>query len=815
MKQSVMTTVKLNKFKPRSYQIDFLKAMESKKYKRALLIWPRRCLSGDTHIIMANGSYKLLRDISVGDKILSWDGASFVPDIIKDKWETGLKETITLQSFAHPCVTTSHDHLFAVTNPVAKKHYWRKAKDIRSQSLLTYQGSSFTGLSQPLLAEFLGYLLSDGYISGYQQPKFTNTNPVILDRVEELALKLFEVKIIRRKKGNGFDMGFSNGTLGGGAFSNPIKELFRDHGLDVPKYERRLLPLLWDLDEESVGRFFAGIISGDGNLYYRDSTKVFESGKSIEGGSEISINAGASSEYAWDLYWLLRKFGINPQVPRREKINNWKIRIAKGHDIYKLLSFGRIYGKEGAQERLLKQIDHSRLKITLWNGCHRHKAKKKEGRSQVLYDIETEKNHNFIANGYVVHNSGKDVLAFNYCIRECLKSPIVSFYVLPTYSQGRKIIFDSLISTGERFLDFIPSELIESINQQEMKIRFKNQSLLQVVGSDNVDTLVGTNPKLLVFSEYALQDPRAYTFLRPILVANGGTAIFVSTPRGRNSLFTLYEVARNSPDWYCSKLSVVDTGHISLEDIEKERAEGLISEDLIQQEYFTSFSLGIEGGYYTKYVDKMRLEERITDVPYESGFKVHTAWDLGMSDSTCIIFYQKIGTTLRIIDCYENASQGLEHYAKVIQGKPYVYGKHFAPHDIKVRELGTGISRLEKARELGIDFVVLDNLPVMDGIESVRSMMSYLWIDEKRCAPLIKAMENYRREYDSKRQTYKDNPLHDFSSHFSDALRYLAVSLPKSSDSMTAEELEQRYQRAVYGSSNDLPPFFRDTKGYY
>lgn len=206
----------------------------------------------------------------------------------------------------------------------------------------------------------------------------------------------------------------------------------------------------------------------------------------------------------------------------------------------------------------------------------------------------------------------------------------------------------------------------------------------------------------------------------------------------------------------------------------------------------------------------MRLEGRITDVPYETGFKVHTAWDLGMSDNTSIIFFQNIGTTLRIIDCYENSSQGLEHYAKYLQSKPYVYGRHIAPHDIRVRELGTGISRLEKARQLGIDFTVADSVSVMDGIEAVRSMTSNLWIDENKGAPLIKALENYRREYDNKRQTYKDNPLHNWSSHMSDSARYMAISLSKTRDGMSAQDQEKLYRQAVYGSNHDLPPIFRD-----
>jgi phage terminase large subunit len=131
--------------------------------------------------------------------------------------------------------------------------------------------------------------------------------------------------------------------------------------------------------------------------------------------------------------------------------------------------------------------------------------------------------------------AGKDVMAFNLCIRQCLKRVCVIYYIFPTYSQGRKALFDSIMTNGMRFLDFIPKELIESINSQEMKIRFINGSIFQVVGSDNIDSLMGTNPQGVVFSEYALQDPRAYQFIRPILAANAGWALFITTPSWQKS----------------------------------------------------------------------------------------------------------------------------------------------------------------------------------------------------------------------------------------------------------------------------------------
>ena len=405
--------------------------------------------------------------------------------------------------------------------------------------------------------------------------------------------------------------------------------------------------------------------------------------------------------------------------------------------------------------------------------------------------------------------AGKDVAAFNLCIRAALKKVQVIYYIFPTYSQGRKILFDSITNDGKRILDYIPKELIEATNIQEMKIKFKNGSLIQVVGSDNYDSLVGTNPQLCVFSEYALQDPRAYQYIRPILTANDGCAIFLSTPRGKNSLWDLYQISIHSKDWFCQKLTVEDTGHIPLAEIEREKQSGEMSEDLIMQEYYTSFDMGIEGSYYAKYLDRMRVKGQIGLVPWEPGFKVHTAWDIGVRDSTCVIFFQTIGQTVRIIDCYENSKVGLEHYITVLKQKEYVYGKHIAPHDIQVREFGTGMTRLEKARQLGVSFTLAPSISIEDGIESVRSALGKIWIDEHTCKPLIKALENYRQEYDIKRKVYSARPLHDWSSHWADAMRYMAISLPKTKDGLSPEELDRRYNDAM-GFNSTLPAVFRD-----
>lgn len=417
--------------------------------------------------------------------------------------------------------------------------------------------------------------------------------------------------------------------------------------------------------------------------------------------------------------------------------------------------------------------------------------------------------------------AGKDITALNYVIRQMWKQPGVYYYIFPTYSQAKKVIWDSMTNDGKRILDYFPKELVTQMNSQEMKIRMVSssgeESLFQLIGSDNYDSLMGTNPKGCVFSEYALQDPMAYQYIRPILTANGGWALFISTPRGKNHLWTLAELAKVSPDWFHYKLTVEDTHHIPLIEIEKERREGLMSEDMIQQEYYTSFEMGVEGAYYAHYIDEMKRKSRLSDVPWENGFKVHTAWDIGVRDSTTIIFFQTIGATVRIIDAYENNKKGLEHYADVIANKPYLYGTHIAPHDIRVTEWGSGITRIEKARQLGIDFTIADQYDIPDGIEAARSLFSKLWIDKNNCVELVKALENYRQEYDHKRKVYRPRPLHDWSSHYADCFRYLAVSLPKTEDGMSAQDLDNLYNEAVHGTDHKLPPQFQQPQslGHY
>lgn len=413
--------------------------------------------------------------------------------------------------------------------------------------------------------------------------------------------------------------------------------------------------------------------------------------------------------------------------------------------------------------------------------------------------------------------SGKDVLGFNLAIRQCLKKTCLVFYVLPTYNQGRKAIFDAITIDCMKFLDFLPHQLVASINQSEMKIRFKNDSILQVIGGDTYDnSLVGTNPYAVILSEYSLMPPEIFSYVRPILAANGGWCLFVGTPRGKNHMWQLYKLAQELPDWKVVLQKTSQIHHISEEVALKERSE--MEEGLFLQEYECSFERGISGSFYGEALDRLKLKGQICPVAWEPGLMVHVAMDIGVNDPTTLIWFQVVGdgTVIRIIDCYSNRNLGLDHYAKILQDKPYKYGKYFAPHDIKVREWGGGaITRFERARQLGINFTLVDDVGLIEGIENVWQHFNKFWIDSEKCKSLIDALENYRKEWDEQRNMYLNKPVKSWANHYADALRYMCLAIHKTKKGSTAHDFDRAKVMALYGGvQQDLPRFFRDDPRY-
>lgn len=394
--------------------------------------------------------------------------------------------------------------------------------------------------------------------------------------------------------------------------------------------------------------------------------------------------------------------------------------------------------------------------------------------------------------------AGKDYFGFHLMLERALAEPGQYYYVFPTYTQARKALWDLRDNEGKTLRDLVPSWALRSMNANEMKIILKSGSLIQFVGAENPDSLRGTNPKGIIFSEYAMCEPDVWQAIaKPILAQNGGWALFVTTPMGRNHFYDLYEQARTNPEWYVSLKTIEDTGVVPMSIIESDRDEGM-SEDLIRQEYFCEWSSGVDGLLYAAQIEKARQMGRIGSVSVDHAVPVHTAWDLGISDSTAIIAFQTVQTEIHVVNYLEATGKELAWYIERLREWGYTYGKHFAPHDVEARSLQTGLSLKQQAAKLGLAMVTLPGTGLQSGIQLTRATLSKCWFDETRCKHLLKALSKYTKTWDARRKVWSDQPRHDESSHGADAMRYLAQAVPLLRGS-TGKSGSEVMREAFYG----------------
>jgi phage terminase large subunit len=378
-------------------------------------------------------------------------------------------------------------------------------------------------------------------------------------------------------------------------------------------------------------------------------------------------------------------------------------------------------------------------------------------------------------NVIIVHRrGGKTVFAINHLIKSALinKRPYPRYaFISPYRLQGKSTAWDYL----KQFSAAIPGV---KFNESELRVDFDiNNSRIQIIGAENSNAIRGQYFDGIIVDETQNIAPDLFdTILRPCLSDRNGFAIFIGTPKGRNYFYQLHQLAKQTEDWFTCVFKASETDIIDKKELQAARA--IMSEEAYAQEMECSFQAGISGSYYGSIMENLEKNGRFKNFEIDDSAETETWWDLGMNDSTIITFVQRSKNEIKVIDCYENSGEGLEHYLNIIDSKPYTYSKHIAPHDIRVRELGTNKSRWESAKELGLEFDIAPKLSVEDGIEQVRQLLPKCWFHRQNCNKLIEALKSYCKRWDEKNNCFRNRPLHNWASHFADSFRYGSIVEP-------------------------------------
>lgn len=396
-------------------------------------------------------------------------------------------------------------------------------------------------------------------------------------------------------------------------------------------------------------------------------------------------------------------------------------------------------------------------------------------------------------NVLVLHRRfGKTVLSINETIDRALRCPLKSpqyAYVAPTYGQAKRIAWEYL----KEYTKDIPNS---KPNEAELRVdiprpHMKDKIRFMLLGSENPDTLRGIYLDGVVLDEFAVCDPTIWgQVVRPALADREGWAIFLGTPKGQNHFFDLYNKARKNPDWYVCTYRASETKVLSTYELRAAKDE--MSEEEYLQEFECSFTAANTGAYYQKQMLIAEAENRVTSVPYDSSCFVDTYWDLGIGDTTAIWFLQVVGHEYHLIDYLEMSGKGLDYFVSEINKKPYTYREHTLPHDARARELGTGKSREETLRTLGMTrLYILPRWQVADGINAVRTILSKCWWDKDKCERGLLALHAYERKWDAKNQIFQEKPKHNWASNGADAFRYLAMGVRPESQRVQSEVLRE------------------------
>lgn len=402
--------------------------------------------------------------------------------------------------------------------------------------------------------------------------------------------------------------------------------------------------------------------------------------------------------------------------------------------------------------------------------------------------------------------AGKTVARINKLVRAaatCEKPDPRFGYLAPYFVQAKDIAWNYLKHYSQAILD-VKGPYKAKRNESELSITMPhNNAVIRLYGAENADRMRGLYFDGVVADEGQDIAPSVLTsVIIPSLADREGWLDISGTPKGwGNLLGATYKraLADNdannllsvAPEWFIQVLKASQTG--ILPEAELARLRKLMPNNEYLQEFECDFDAAITGAYYAKEIADAEFDGRITSVPYDKSVKVDTWWDLGISDNMVIWFIQLVGKEIRVIDYYEAAGFGLDHYAGVLTDRGYLYGKHIGPHDIMHREIGTGKSRIETASKLGIEFEVAPNIPVKDGIDAVRMTMNRMWFDKRKTATGLDALKQYQEKVDEKRGISL-GPLHNWASHAADAFR---IGVVATEEPRIRERMEERENSGI------------------
>lgn len=377
---------------------------------------------------------------------------------------------------------------------------------------------------------------------------------------------------------------------------------------------------------------------------------------------------------------------------------------------------------------------------------------------------------------------GKDEIALNALRELAFKEPGTYWHCFPEYKQARKALWNGINAhTGKRRIDEVfPPAIRKRMQDDDMFIEFVNGATFQLLGSDRYDATVGSGPKGIVYSEWALSNPSAWAYHSPMIRESKGFAAFITTPRGNNHAKTMYDRAKANPAWFCELQSIEHTNALSAEILaealqEYQDLHGIeMGLAFYEQEYLCSFAGAMVGAYWGAEMNKAEREGRICELEIDPNYPVHTAWDLGKAVNNPIWCFQVIAGQPRIVDFYRPTSDDLEDWVRWLDERGYK-GNDYVPHDSMVQEWGTKRTRFETLQLLGRKPRRVASVSVADGINAARQTIKVARF-ATRCELGIDGLKNFRREWDDELKVFRDNPVKDWSEHIASSFRYLALA---------------------------------------